>query len=66
MVDDVHTTGDILAKEADTRRGELERDRQVPKDVFQRAGDAGLFRQLVCVELGGLGRSVARCFCTGV
>lgn len=66
MVDEVHTAGVILAKEADARRGELERERQVPKDLFQRAGDAGLFRQLVCAELGGLGRSAAQWFRTGV
>ena len=66
MVDDVHAAGVTLAKEADARRGELERERQVPKDLFQRAGDAGLFRQLLCAELGGLGRSPAEWFQTSV
>src|SRR4051794_31617274 len=66
MVDSVHTAGVILAKEADARRGELERERQVPKDLFQRAGDAGLFRQLLCTELGGLGRSATEWFQTSV
>jgi len=66
MVDDVHTAGVTLAKEADARRAELERERQVPPDLFRRAADAGLFRQLICVELGGLGRSAVEWFRTGV
>jgi alkylation response protein AidB-like acyl-CoA dehydrogenase len=66
MVDDVHIAGVMLAKEADARRGELDRERRVPADLFQRAGHAGLFRQLVCAELGGLGRSPAEWFETGV
>lgn len=55
MVDDMHTAGVTLAKEADARRAELERGRQVPRDLFRRAADAGLIRQLICAELGGLG-----------
>lgn len=66
MVDDVHVAGVTLAKEADARRGELDRERRVPADLFRRAGDAGLFRQLLCAELGGLGRSPAEWFDTGV
>jgi indole-3-acetate monooxygenase len=66
MVDDVHTAGVALAKEADARRAELERERQVPPDLFRRAKDAGLIRQLICAELGGLGRSAVEWFRTGV
>ena len=66
MIDDVHAAGATLAKEADGRRGELDRMRRVPNDLFERAGDAGLFRQLLCEELGGLGRSPAEWFCTSV
>jgi alkylation response protein AidB-like acyl-CoA dehydrogenase len=66
MVDDLHTTGVILAKEADARRAELERERQVPHDLFRRAKEAGLIRQLICAELGGLGRSAVEWFRTGV
>jgi alkylation response protein AidB-like acyl-CoA dehydrogenase len=45
---------------------ELERERQVPPDLFRRAANAGLFRQLICAELGGLGRSAVEWFHTGV
>ncbi len=66
MVEDVYTAGVMLAKEADARRAELDRGRRVPDDLFRRAGDAGLFRQLLCKELGGLGRSSVEWFQTGV
>ena len=66
MTDDIHAAAVNLAKEADGRRAELERERQVPPDLFRRAADAGLFRQLICTELGGLGRSVVEWFRTGV
>ena len=63
---DAHRAGVDLAKEADARRAELDRERRVPDDLFRRAGEAGLFRQLLCAELGGLGRSPAEWFCTSV
>src|SRR6185295_3849035 len=66
IMDDVHIIGVKLATEADARRDELDRMRRIPADLFKRAGDAGLFRQLICKELGGLGRSPAEWFCTGV
>jgi alkylation response protein AidB-like acyl-CoA dehydrogenase len=66
MVKDVHSVGVALAREADERRSELERERRVPADLFRRAAEAGLFRQLVCTELGGLGRSAVEWFRTGV
>jgi alkylation response protein AidB-like acyl-CoA dehydrogenase len=55
-----------LAKEADSRREELLQERRIPQDLFQRAGEANLFRQMLCKELGGLGRSPAEWFETGV
>lgn len=66
MAEDAHSVGVDLAKEADARRSEFERGRQVPPDLFRRAGEAGLFRQLICAELGGLGRSAVEWFRTGV
>jgi hypothetical protein len=41
MDDNVHMIGVMLAKEADARRGELERERQVPRDLFRQAKEAG-------------------------
>jgi hypothetical protein len=38
----------------------------VPPDLFRRAADAGLFRQLICAELGGPGRIAVEWFRTGV
>ena len=66
MMKDAHSVGVDLAREADARRSEFERERQVPADLFRRAGEAGLFRQLICAELGGLGRSAVEWFRTGV
>jgi alkylation response protein AidB-like acyl-CoA dehydrogenase len=66
MTDDIHAAAVSLAKEADARRAELERTRQVPPDLFRRAAEAGLFRQLICAELGGPGRSAVEWFRTGV
>ena len=67
MTNDIHAAAvSFSAKEADARRPEFERKRQVPPDLFRRAGDAGLYRQLICTELGGLGRSAVEWFRTGV
>lgn len=66
MAHDVHTTAVALAKEADGRREELVRARRIPSDLFQRAAEGGLFRQLLARQLGGLGRSPAEWFETGV
>jgi len=66
MVGHVHNAGMSLAKEADARRAELERKRQVPHDLFRRAAEAGLFGQLICAELGGPGRSAVEWFRAGV
>lgn len=66
MTDNVHNAGASLAKEADARRTELDRTRQIPPDLFRRAAQAGLFRQLISTDLGGLGRSAVDWFRTGV
>jgi indole-3-acetate monooxygenase len=66
MAHRVEATAVALAKEADSRREELVRARRVPADLFQRAAEGGLFRQMVAQQLGGLGRSPAEWFETGV
>jgi alkylation response protein AidB-like acyl-CoA dehydrogenase len=66
MTDDIHAAAVTLAKEADARRAELVRTRRVPPDLFRRATEAGLFRQLISTEVGGLGRSAVEWFRTGV
>jgi len=66
MADDVLASAVLLAKEADARREELARLRGIPADLFRRAGEAGLFRQMASKELGGLGLSPAEWFATGV
>jgi indole-3-acetate monooxygenase len=59
---DVGTAVTSLGEEARTRREELTEHRCIPADLFRRAGEAGLFRQLVSVELGGLGLSPTEWF----
>lgn len=66
MSNDLSFTAISLAKEAGTRREELQRGRRIPSDLSERAGDAGLFRQLLSTELGGLGRGAADWFRLGV
>ena len=66
MSNDISLAAITLAKEADARREELQRLRRIPNDLFRRAGDAGLFRQLLSTELGGLGGSAADWFRLGV
>jgi len=51
-----------LGEEARERRDELAAYRGIPDDLFRRAGEAGLFRQMVSVELGGLGLSPTEWF----
>ena len=62
MSNDLSLAAISLAKEADARHEELQRGRRIPSDLSRRAGDAGLFRQLLSTELGGLGRSAADWF----
>jgi alkylation response protein AidB-like acyl-CoA dehydrogenase len=66
MTDDILATAISLAKEADARREELIRLRGIPADLFRRAAEARLFRQMVSRELGGLGGSVPEWFAIGV
>ena len=63
---DVNAVAVALAKEADARREELVRTRRIPPDLFQRAAEAGLFRQILAPQVGGLGRSLAEWFETGI
>ena len=51
-----------LGEEARARRDELVAHRGIPEDLFRRAGEAGLFRQMVSSELGGLGLSPTEWF----
>jgi len=66
MAHDVDDVAVALAKEADGRRDELVRARRSPSDLFQRAAENGLFRQMLARQLGGLGRSPAEWFETGI
>jgi alkylation response protein AidB-like acyl-CoA dehydrogenase len=63
---DPHRAAVALAEEANGRREELVRARRIPADLFQRSAEAGLFRQMLARQLGGLGRSPAEWFETGV
>jgi len=66
MAHELHDIAVSLAKEADARRQELVGARCIPPDLFKRASDGGLFRQLVARQLGGPGRTPAEWFATGV
>jgi alkylation response protein AidB-like acyl-CoA dehydrogenase len=66
MGHDLHDKAVSLAEEADARREELVRTRRIPSDLFKRAAEGGLFRQLVARRLGGLGLSPAEWFETGL
>src|SRR5262249_45421232 len=66
MPSNVHAAGVALAREADGRRDELVRARRIPADLFQRSAEAGLFRQMLAPQVGGLGRSPAEWFETGI
>ena len=66
MSRDLHDTAVSLAKEADARREELTRARCIPSDIFKRAANGGLFRQMVAPQLGGLGVSPVEWFENGM
>lgn len=55
-----------LGAAADARSEELHRMRRLPPDLFRAVTEAGLLRQLVPVELDGLGRAPIDWFRTGV
>jgi alkylation response protein AidB-like acyl-CoA dehydrogenase len=65
-VTDVRDVAVALAREAGERRKELDAGQRIPADLFERAGEAGLFRQLIPVELGGLGLAPIDWFRTSV
>src|SRR3954447_22790620 len=60
--EDVSAVGVSLAREARERRTELDTGRRIPADLAERAGDAGLYRQMLPVEQGGYGLSPAEWF----
>ena len=68
FTDDEHLGRSVqeLGAEARERRAEFERDRRVSEDLFRRTGEAGLFRQMLPVSLGGLGRRPVAWFRTGI
>ena len=55
-----------LGSDARARHDEFEATRRVPEDLDRRAAEAGLFRQLVPEELGGLGRTPSEWFGVGI
>jgi alkylation response protein AidB-like acyl-CoA dehydrogenase len=66
MSDPAREVAASLAREADNRRQELIQQRQIPADLFRRAGEAKLFRQMVPVALGGLGLAAVDWFLNGL
>lgn len=66
------TTGDLtaaataLAQEARDRRLELDAGRCIPADLMERAGEAGLYRQMLPVDEGGHGLTPAEWFLNGI
>lgn len=59
-------TAEQLGEAADTRTAELDVARQLPHDIHLAAARAGLYRQLVPTELGGLGATPLEWFRTGL
>jgi indole-3-acetate monooxygenase len=57
---------EALGADADSRTEELHRARRLPDDVFRAIARAGLFRQLVPTDIGGLGRTPIEWFRTGM
>jgi alkylation response protein AidB-like acyl-CoA dehydrogenase len=55
-----------LAQEAAGRRAELDGDRRIPADLLERAGDAGLYRQMLPVDRGGYGLTPRDWFLNGI
>jgi alkylation response protein AidB-like acyl-CoA dehydrogenase len=66
MPSEVHAAAVALAQEADARRNELMQARRIPDDLFRRSGEAGLFRQMLAKQDGGLGCSPTEWFQTGI
>lgn len=57
---------DALGADADARTHELAAARRLPDDLYDGAVDAGLLRQLVAADLGGLALTPLEWFGTGV
>src|SRR4029079_15514586 len=63
--DEVAAAAVALAQEALERRVERDAGRCIPADLTERAGEAGLYRQMLPVELGGCGLTPAEWFLNG-
>ena len=60
--EDLTAAAMALAQEARERRVELDAGRCIPADLADRAGEAGLYRQMLPVEEGGYGLTPAEWF----
>jgi indole-3-acetate monooxygenase len=60
------TRTELLGADADSRTEELHRSRRLPDDIFRAIARSGLLRQLVPTDIGGLGRTPAEWFRTGL
>jgi indole-3-acetate monooxygenase len=63
---DVEALVTNLGGQADARTAELDQGCDIPADLYRTAAAAGLFRQLVTADLGGLDRTPLEWFRTGV
>src|SRR6476620_11502835 len=66
ITEDLTAAGIALAQEARGRRAELDAGRTIPSDLLERAGEAGLYRQMLPVERGGYGLTPAEWFLNGI
>jgi alkylation response protein AidB-like acyl-CoA dehydrogenase len=64
--EDITTACVALAQEARERRLELDAGRCIPADLMERAGEAGLYRQMLPVGQGGYGLTPAEWFLNGI
>src|SRR3954453_3284849 len=55
-----------LAQEARERRAELDAGRCIPSDLAERAGEVGLYRQMLPVQEGGYGLTPAEWFLNSI
>ena len=66
ITEDLTAAGAALAQEARGRRAELDAGRTIPSDLLERAGEAGLYRQMLPVDRGGYGLTPAEWFLNGI
>ena len=66
ITEDLTAAGAALAQEARGRRAELDAGRTIPSDLLERAGEAGLYRQMLPVDRGGNGLTPAEWFLNGI